>query len=64
MTLDVGLVTDVQTKLVAKLVPPPVVRVVAVPHGVEVEPAKPINGKKRREKKRPHTPTARDGAKT
>lgn len=39
MTLDVGLVAHVQAKLVAKLVPSPVVRVVAVSHGVKVEPA-------------------------
>lgn len=43
MTLDVGFVADVQAKLVAELVPPPVVRVVAVPHGVEIEPAESID---------------------
>lgn len=49
MTLDVGLVAHVQTKLVAKLVPPPVVRVMAVSHGVKVEPVSSI-------KRRTHTP--------
>lgn len=38
MCLDVSLVTHVQPKLVAELIPAPVVGIVTVPYGVEVEP--------------------------
>ena len=45
MTLDICLVAHVQPKLVAKLVPPPVVRIVTVSYGVEVEPGGKIKSK-------------------
>lgn len=39
MGLNVGLIAHIQPQLIAQLVPAPVVGVVAVTHGIEVEPA-------------------------
>lgn len=51
VALDVSLVAHVQAQLVAQLVPPPVVRIVAIAHRIKIEPGH-DNNKNTREKSR------------